>query len=208
MSRLLRFSLVSITRWCLMYLCLILLVLLGVDLMFQDAGFRAAYEGIVDWVPLTRLDRVPFLVLGAMTVVLPALYVAAWAIEARLERGIVGRGRDGADICLAPEAIERAVVREVRADVEEVQSVRACRAVQGRRGPTVTVQVVVSDRRPVPEVQQKVRTVVEGVLTRMIGFADGATIRVLVREVAGAAAPASRGSKPARRRQPASEAEA
>ena len=202
MSRLLRLSLVSTTRWVVLFLSLTVLFVLGVDLLFQDEAFRKSYAWLAYWVPLSKLDRTPFLVLGASCCLLPIFYATAAIIEGRLSRGLVGRGRDGADICLAPEAIERAITREVRDEVVEVLKVTRCDAVQSAKGPHITLTIVTSDRRPVPEVQKAVREVVTQVLERTIGFASGSVIRVKVREIAVA------GKTKGARRRPTEKAEA
>lgn len=193
MNRLRKLTLVSFCRLLLLGMMLLLLAMAGVDLLFQEPEFRRSYEWVVDWVALGSLERTPLLVIGILCLFLPLFYLLMSWLEVTLERGIVGKGKDGGDICLTPEGIEKAVIREVRGEVPEVLRVRSCRALQGRRAPKISIRVSISDRTPAVEVRRQVRETVEKVLTRMIGFSDGSQIRVKVSEIVGA-----RGERPRR----------
>jgi len=192
-----------------MGMILVLLAIVGVDLLFQDGEFRRGYEWVIEWVALGSLERAPLLTIGILCLFLPLFYLLVSWMEGTLERGIVGKGTDGADICLTPEGIEKAVTREVRSQVSEVLRVKSCLALQGREGPKVSLRIVISDRTPAPDVRRQVKEVVEGVLTRMIGFADGAQIRVKVTDIIGASGGRRRDRRqlPQRKRRALPEAE-
>lgn len=209
MNRLRKLTLVSFCRLLLQGMILVLLAIVGVDLLFQETEFRRGYEWVVEWVALGSLERAPLLTIGTLCLFLPIFYLLMAWMEGKLERGIVGKGTDGADICLTPEGIEKAVTREVRQQVAEVLRVKSCLALQGRKGPKVSLRIVISDRTPAPEVRRQVREVVEGVLTRMIGFAGGAQVRVKITEITGGRGGRRRDRKqlPQRRRRALPEAE-
>jgi hypothetical protein len=195
LKRLVKLSLVQTARSVILVAAYILLIFLGLDVLFQVEGFSYWFAWIHQWVPVSALEFWPMLVLGALCVVLPVLYAIVSMIDSRLSRGIVGKGTEGEDIRLTPEAIERAVVREVRGAVPEVVRVRRCEATQGRRTAQVLVNVAVSDRAPVPQVQRRVRESVRQTLERLIGYSDGANVRVKVSKIVGSAAPAAGGKK-------------
>lgn len=185
MSRLKKLTVTAAARFILQGLILLLLALVGIDLLFQEESFRKSYIWAVEWVPLGRMDPVALLFLGGLCVFLPVAYLFIRWVECRLERGIVGKGSDGEDICLAPEAVERAITTEIREQVPGILKVRSCTALQGRKGPKVVVRVVTSDRTPVPAIQAKTREAARDVLTRLIGFADGSDVRVKVQDIVG-----------------------
>lgn len=186
MSRIKKLTVTSTARLLLQAMILGLLVLVGVDLLFQDASFKNSYSWVIEWVALGDLQMIPLLILGGLCLFLPVAYLFVRWIEHKLERGIVGKGTEGEDICLTPEAVERAVVREIREKVPEVLKVRSCTALQGRKGARVTLRIAISDRSPVPNVQASSRQVVTDVLTRLIGFADASEVRIKVDDVVGA----------------------
>ncbi|MCC5877639.1 MAG: hypothetical protein JJU11_15575 [Candidatus Sumerlaeia bacterium] len=201
MSRLKKLTVTSAARFVLQGLLLLTLILVGIDLLFQDENFRKSYAWAVEWVPLGRMDSIPLLILGGLCLFLPLAYLFLRWVECRLERGIVGKGSEGEDICLAPEAVERAIIREIREQVPEVLRVRSCTALQGKKGPRIIIRVATSDRASVPTIQKSTREVTRHVLTRLIGFADGSDIRVKVQDLVGA----SRGRAPKKiRKKPSS----
>ncbi len=184
MNRTGQITLVTVCRWVLLAIGFVLVLVFGVDTLFRTALMSDGLAGVVEWVSLTEMGEGPLLALGALGLLLPLLYAAVALMEHRLERGIVGKGTDGEDICLKPEAIERTVRREVKHRVEDVLRVISCRARQGGNGPQVIVRLSVSDQVPVPRVRKKVQEVVADTLERLIGFSEGARITVQVREIA------------------------
>lgn len=220
MSRLFKISFVSFVRGLVMFVLLALSIFAGLQLLLEphvnvvgggaagDAPIYQVAEPAIDsrdvagidvkWVSPLRMDSTGVITLAVLYVILPFVYLLARMIEKRLERGIVGKGSLGEDICLRPEAVERVINREVRSQVEDVTKVVNCEVVQGSRAARVRMAVAVSDRSTVPDVQKRVRGVVRDALTRLIGYADGTQIVVKVVEVAGAGAPMARRKGPSR----------
>ena len=203
MIRLLTLSFAQLTRLVILLLGFALLVALGLDVLFATETVRSYFPG-VRWLGVlelnrpTMLDEPALLALGGFMVLIPFFYIGVSALDWRLKRGIMGRGSNGRNICLDSEAISRTITREIRNQVEEVVTVKSCDAWQGVGGPKVVIRVVISDRSPVPQVQEKVKTLAVQVLTQLIGFADGNQVTVKVREIAGASLP--RKARKARRK--------
>lgn len=194
MLRLLTLSFAQLTRLVILLLGFALLVALGLDLLFATETVRSYFPGI-KWLGVlnlnrpTMLDETALLALGGFMILIPLLYLGVGLVDWRLKRGITGRGRNGRNICLDSEAISRTITREIRNQAEEVISVKSCEAWQALGGPKVVIRVVISDRSPVPQVQEKVKGIAVQVMTQLIGFADGSRITVKVREIAGATLP-------------------
>lgn len=186
MSRLLKLSLVRLARNAVLIVGLILLFFSGLDLLLGRLVDKDLYGWTIEWIPLAQMDVYPLFALAALSLLLPFVYLLMAMIESRLERGIIGKGTLGEDICLTPEAVERVVTREVKTQAEEVIKVASCEATQGTRGVCVRLRVVVSDRAIVPEVQKKVVRIVRETLTRTIGYGDSSQVGVKVTEIAGA----------------------
>ncbi len=185
MRRLLKLTFVQLVRGLLLFLGLILLVFVGVDLLFRVEGYNEWWGWLLPWVAIDEMSYWPHLVLGATCLLLPFLYLSLVLIQNRLERGIVGKGKEGDAICLSPEAIERVIVREVRSTVPEVLRVRVCEATQGWGTARIRMNLAVSDRSSVPSTRKKVELVVQDVLERLIGYAEGTKISVKVTRLAG-----------------------
>lgn len=204
MTRLRKLSLVSFLRSAILFIGFALLFLNAFNFLTQaamkslPAGLSA--EGIypkilgIRWVEWSKLPAEALLVLGWLGLSVPCFYLYLSNVEKRLRRGIVGKGTDGEDICLTPEAVERTVVREVRGAVMEVLEIRHCQVEQGKLGARVFIDLTVTERSPVPEVRKKVGVTVRSTLKRLIGYEDGSEIRVRVSHIA------SGGGLPGRRR--------
>ncbi|MCC6548031.1 hypothetical protein IT570_12770 [Candidatus Sumerlaeota bacterium] len=220
MSRLFKISFVTFTRGLILFVLMAMSIFAGLQLLLEphanthgggaqdEAPFYQVTEPPIDsrnivgvdvkWVSPLRMTREGIIVLACLYVILPFIYLLLQLMEKRLERGIVGKGSLGEDICLKPEAVERVINREVRAAVEDVTRVVHCEVTQGSRTARVRMSVAISDRSIVPQVQQRVRTVVRDALTRLIGYADGTQIAVKVVDVAGAGPGAVRRRPPQR----------
>lgn len=187
MKHVVKLSLADSAKNIILLIGLILLIFLGLDILFQMEGFDAWFRWTGVWVPVASLEFWPKMILAILCIVLPIFFWATALISRQLSRGIVGKGEGGDDICLTPDAIEQTVVREVRSAVPEVLRVRDCQAVQGRQAASVMINVIVSDRAPVPNVQARIRQTVEDTLVRLIGYADGSQVRVKVSRIASGA---------------------
>lgn len=185
MNRLFKLSLIKTARGVILLVAMILLFVLGFDILI---GIKEVSElvgwMVPTWVSLDELDYEPRLALGILAFAMPIFFYIVAALDRRLARGIIGRGKSGEDICLTPEAIERAIVREVRAGVPEVIGVRECTATQGTRAARVNINLAIRDSEPVPHVQARVRQIIQDALVRLIGYSDGSQITVKVSRVA------------------------
>lgn len=196
MGRLFRLTIIQLCRAIILAVAFGLLFVTGVDYLARILEMDRVIGRLYEWVPLARMDVWPLLVLGTLCVIAPFFYVLIVLMDRRLARGIVGRGKSGEDICLTPEAVERAVVRDVKAAVPDIVRVRTCRAAQGRSAAHVVLQLVVTGDHPVPEVQSQTRRVVRETLERLIGYSDGAQVRVRIDGLArGGAAPRKKSKK-------------
>lgn len=164
--------------------CLIVLLLVGVDWVFEQSDLAPTLFGGVQWRGLRALDdrNLSFMV-GVALVLLPMLTAAAWVLGGR-DRSIRAKTSDGGLIRLSPEAVERAVTRDVRANVLEVLRMRAT-ARQGSNAPALTIHVAVSDRARVPDVEAKVRREAMKSLDEALGVADTNQIKVIVYDIQG-----------------------
>jgi hypothetical protein len=162
-----------------------LLVFVGVDLINGTETY-ATFFPESRWLPIRGMDEVGRLIFAAACILSPLTSLAMGWIVARLERGIVGKGSDGSQICLTSEAISRTVIREIKAQVEEVVKVRSCEAWQASGGPRVILNISISDRAQVPAVQAKAKEVVAETLRQLIGYANTKHVIVKVSEIAGA----------------------
>ncbi|MBI1292696.1 hypothetical protein GC173_15890 [bacterium] len=195
MTRFLNLTFARFVRVVTLMVIFAVLILVGLDLLFATETVRSYFPDVV-WEPATKMDEVVLLAFGALCFLLPPFYIALTMLNRRIERGIVGRGTNGKYISLDSEAVSRTITREVRSQVEEVIRVRSCETWQGWGAPKVIIRISISDRAPVPAVQEKVREVVVSVLTQLIGYADGEQVKVRVREIAGATAPRRRPRSP------------
>ncbi|MEO8377562.1 MAG: hypothetical protein ABI579_07815 [Candidatus Sumerlaeota bacterium] len=219
MSRFFKISFVGFVRGLVMFVLLAMSLLAGLQLLMEPhvnvigkASSNTLRYNVIEapidsrdiagvdvrWVSPLKMDFTGVVTLASLYLILPFTYLLLSAAQKRLEKGIVGKGSMGEDICLRPEAVERVINREVRAQVEDVTRVTSCEVTQGSSAACVKMSVAVSDRSTVPDVQKRVRAVVKDALTRLIGYADGTQITVKVVEVAGAAPSAARRKGPAR----------
>lgn len=183
MTRARQITFVTGCRYLLLLIGGVLLLVHGADALFRLEPFRDGLGWLVRWIPVSELDPWPLFALGLLMLLLPLFYLVLAMVERRLERGITGKGTDGEDICLRPEAVERTLRREIRHAVPELIRIVSCRVRQGSRGPEVTIRVSVSDRSPVPPVRRKVQETVTATLERLIGFSKGSRVVVQVVEL-------------------------
>lgn len=178
--------------------CLISLFIVGVDWVFELSDLAPTLFGDVQWRGLRQLeDRDLAFWVGASLMLLPVVTAAAWVLGGR-DRSISARTTDGGLIRLSPEAVERAVTRDVRANVLEVLRMRAT-ARQGSKAPALTIHVAVSDRARVPDVEARVRQEAMKSLDEALGVADTKQIKVIVYDIQGSKV--NRSSALARRKQ-------
>jgi hypothetical protein len=197
-NRTTKISLLTLVRDIMGLLLALILIVHGLELLFtSDLGRQ--YLPNMNWFSYRRIPGEYLVGLGYLSLCGPAIYWLFGRFAISAERGIVGKGTDGADICLQPSAVSRTIVREVKLNVEEVIRIRRCDVWQGSRGPVVILRISISDRAPVPVVQQKVKKVAEETLRQLIGFADASQLRVQVNEIAGAAAAPGKVRKPRKR---------
>lgn len=168
----------------LLLLALVLLVFFGLNTLYRadEVLYDALLGRYLPWVDVLEMDRIPLLVLAGVSILLPVFYLGTALMQARLERGIVGRGADGEEISLTPESIEKRIVRELRRNIAEVSRVRHCTARQGRSGVLLSLELAVSDKNPIPHVKSQVEQLAQDTLTRTIGYAN-AEVRVKVAEI-------------------------
>lgn len=210
MSRLAKLTFVSTARRLVLFVGMLLLFVIALDLLWQlgqpflnlsepSGNYHVQHPWWLPfkWVPLGEMQFLALFVFGLVALALPFVYLYLAMVQARLEHGIIGKGSDGEDICLTPEAVERVVVREVRANVPAVLRVRHCEARQGTQSVRVYLAVGVTERAPVPQVRRDIHTSIENTLTRVIGYAEGAEIKVKVTDIEGASAK-RRPGKPSR----------
>ena len=164
--------------------CLISLFIVGVDWVFELSDLAPTLFGDVQWRGLRHLeDRDLAFWVGASLMLLPVVTVAAWVLGGR-DRSIRAKTTDGGLIRLSPEAVERAVTRDVRANVLEVLRMRAT-ARQGSNAPALTIHVAVSDRARVPDIEARVRQEAMKSLDEALGVADTRQIKVIVYDIQG-----------------------
>ncbi|MCB2154036.1 hypothetical protein KQI84_04070 [bacterium] len=166
----------------LMILCLLTLFVIGVDWLMQTSFRNWIPGGPEQWPGLAYVPEPLHTGMGVASILLPILAGAAFTLLGRGDH-IEARSGDGDLIRLTPAAIERVVRRDVMSKVEAVTKtgVRAC---QGRRRTaSVTVNVAVSDRSPVPAVEREVRSVTAESLEQLLGTSTTSTIRVIVFDV-------------------------
>jgi len=162
-----------------------LLVIHGLNSFLSESTWTLIFRTDRPALFIEDMDPISAGGLAVVTLALPLAYYLMHSIARRLERGIVGKGATGEDICLTPEAIERTIAREVKANVPEVAAILDCVAAQGKGSVAVTLKLSVSDRSRVPDVQRRTREVTRVTLEQLIGYSDGSQVRVLVQRIAG-----------------------
>lgn len=191
-------SFVIFARRIVLLVGLLLLFVCGVDLLFRTPSISSTIGVMVPWVSISNLDEVGLMVLGGVAWLIPFFYLALVLMERRLSRGIVGKGSGGEELALTPESIERAVVRHVKGEVDEVLKVRGCVARQA--GPTVgiTLRVAVSDSVPVSEAQRRVKAAALQAIEQKIGITNNPRVSVKITDVIGKSKdrPARKKAKP------------
>lgn len=163
-------------------LCLMALLIVGIDWVLEQSDLAPTLFGNVQWRGLRDLDdRDLSFWVGAALMLLPILAAAAWVLGGR-DRSIRAKTSDGGLIRLAPQAIERAVTRDVRANVLDVLKMRAT-ARQGNNAPALTIHVAVSDRGRVPDIESRVRQEAMKSLDEALGVADPKQVKVIVYDI-------------------------
>lgn len=185
MGRLLKFSFIQSGRIIVLWLGALLLIVHGLNSFLSESVWTMLFGSERPAMFIEDMDPFSAGGLAVVTLALPFAYYLLHSIRLRLERGIVGKGATGEDICLTPEAIERTIAREVKANVPEVAAILDCVAAQGKGSVAVTLKLSVSDRSRVPDVQRRTREVTRLTLEQLIGYSDGSQIRVLVQRIAG-----------------------
>jgi uncharacterized alkaline shock family protein YloU len=181
--RRLSLSMIKLFRGTILGVALVLLFFTGVDYLSHSENIRWVLEKITPWVSISEMPELQLTVLGGLCLILPLVYIFVASMDNCLSRGILGRGKNGEDICLTAEAVSRTVTTEVRANVPDVTKVRSCTVSQGRRSAHVFIDIAVSDQSPVPDIQSKVRSSIQETLERLIGYADGKQVRVRVSRI-------------------------
>jgi hypothetical protein len=188
-------------------LSLLTLFIAGVDAIMESATITELLFRTpgTEWKGLRHLEPWELsMTVSAAMLLLPILTAAVWVLGGRddaIETTTSGGGR----IRVSPGAVERIINRDIRANVVEVIKVTS-RARQGKkRQAAVLVAVAVSDRTPVPQVEKAVREQTVQVLRHLLGGADPAQVRVVVRDIEGArikgAAPKAPADRPQRPRE-------
>lgn len=171
----------------LIVLSLATLLILGVDWVLERSGLVLGVDGLGygEWPGLRSLESA-FLawIPGIAAVALPILAAAAWLLVGR-DDSIVATSAAGDEIRLAPSAIERVVVREVRLHVAAVLRVGAVATQGPKRTPRVVVNVAASDRAPIPEVERAVRKHAVRALEQLLGIGSDEHVRVVVHDIKG-----------------------
>jgi len=177
-------------------LSLALLFLVGCDWLLRTSDFASLLLGSgahwPDWHSLLAWWQQWIVTLAL--ILLPILTTLSWLIMAR-DNSIRTVTASGDVIRLAPSAVERIVNREVRNNVPEVVRLGAT-ARQGKKGPSVVVNVATTDKVPVPKVDADVRRETVKVLQHLLGVGDPSEVKVIIYDVQS---PSARGSAKRRR---------
>jgi len=174
----------------LLVISMMTLCLIGLDWILETSeiaeGLFGWKLGRFSWPGLRTVE--PLWVrhgIGATAFLLPILAAAAGVLAAR-DTSITTQTRDGGLIRLAPRAIEKVARREIRQNVDDILAVNVMARQGKKQAPALTIHIGVTDRRPVPEVEAKVRAEAERLLRHLLGVADTKQIKVIVHDVAPA----------------------
>jgi uncharacterized alkaline shock family protein YloU len=183
LNRLARLSFVSTARRLVLLVAMLLLFATALDVLWELTQPGGWYM-LPRWVGLRNMSETFLVVYGFLSLLTPCVYLYLSMVQSRLEKGVVGKGTDGEDICLTPEAVERVIVRDVKRGVAEVTRVRRCTVSQGSRGARVLLNVAVAEGVSVPTARKRTRETVKATLERVIGYSDSTEVRVKVSDVA------------------------
>lgn len=175
---------------------LLVLFAFGLDWTLETAIYKGAIPHLDSWPGMRTLPLEARVAFGAAGILIPLMVLSLRLAQRALDQGIVVKGRNGDDVMLRPEAIERLVNNKIRAEVSTVTGVRT-RAEQGTNGPKLRLDLWLTDREDVSAVQRRVKEVATAAVQGAMGRMDPAEIRVLVHKVASTARP---GGRPRRRR--------
>jgi len=164
---------------------LLTLFVLGVDWVLEASGLTTLIRHDAVWPGLRQLKQ-PHLSMGigVAAMLLPVFAAAAWLLWGA-DSSISANSTEGDTIRLAPDAIERTLRREIKANVLDVIDASAY-ARQGKNGaPAITVNAVVSDREPTPKLEHAIRAETVRVLRHLLGVADTSQVKVVITDVRG-----------------------
>ncbi len=181
----------KLTPRLLTVLCLTLLFLVGCDWLLRTSDYASALLGIrTEWTGWhSLLSPIEQWLVTIALILLPILTLASWLLVGR-DNSIRTLTASGDVIRLTPQAIERVICREVRNNVAEVMRVGAV-ARQGKKGPSVVVNVATSDNAPVPQVDADVRRETVKVLQHLLGVGDPSEVKIVVYDVQSPSAKAN-----------------
>lgn len=175
---------VGFCRRVVLVVAMLLLLLLGLDAMARTHLYAELLGALFPWVQLVETNEVVVMAASLLCVLVPFVYMVLGSYERRLARGIVGRGKDGEEVRLAPEAIERAVARRIRDSVPEVGSIRRCVASQGSAGPRIAVDLAVGEGRTAAEIRNDAMKAASSTFEDILGISSTAGIRIKITDLA------------------------
>lgn len=175
-------NLISTVRTIIGTFSFVLLFILGLDWLFESTIAKGVFPHLDRWPGLKTLPLDGRVALASSALLMPLAFASLYLAEGMLKKGIKVTSAGGTDIVLRPEAIERPLNRDVWAAVDSVLKVES-EAFQARNGAGVVLFLTLSDKAEVDDAQAAVRETAASTLRRITGSADGANIKVVVRDV-------------------------